>query len=143
MNPELRALIEAADAMGARLVQHGTGNHCGILTDPSRRRERIQCGARQRGLLSNVPDVHHRGDTRDGDGLLERSHLQLAIHRRREARRELEAFSLDRAEARQGERDGVDAGPQIDDSVQPLAVRDDGADPFDESGTRGLHRDAG
>ena len=142
MNPELRALVEAADTVGARLVQHGTRDHRRILTDTSGRRERIQRGTRQRRLLSNVAGVHHRGGARDGDGFLERSHPQLRIHCRREPRRQLEAFSLDHAEARQREGDGVDAGPQIDDPIQTLAVSDDGAGSVDECGTGGFHRDA-
>ncbi len=139
VDPELRTLVEAADAVGAGLVQHGTRNDGRILADASGGGERIQHGTRERGLLSDVSDVHDRGRARDRDRLLERSHFQLAIHRRRESRRQLEAFSPDRAEAGQRERDGIEAGPQIDNPVQALTVRAHGSDLVDEGGTRGFH----
>ena len=49
----------------------------------------------------------------DGDRLFDRADLQVRVDRRREVGRQLDVVALDDAEARQRERDGVGAGPQL------------------------------
>ena len=55
----------------------------------------------------------------------------------------VDAFALDGAEAGQRERDGVGAGPQVDDLVLARAVGDDGADFLDQRRAGRLDRHAG
>ena len=73
----------------------------------------------------------------------ERADFQIGVDRRDERAGQLDAFALHRAETGQRERDGIGAGPQIDDSILAGVVADDGANFFDERGAGGFHRDAG
>ena len=106
-------------------------------------RERKELLARDHPLLDDVLNVHDGGLAGDGDRLLEGAHAQVDIDRRCEVRRQLDAVALDRAEPRQGERDAVGAGQQIDDLVLTLIIGNNGANLFDQDGTAGFHRNAG
>ena len=66
------------------------------------------CQPRGRG---DSLDVHHRTRPAHDDGLLDGSHPHVTVDSCREVRRQLDSFSLDRAKAGQGERDGVGARP--------------------------------
>ena len=71
-------------------------------------------------LARGVLHVDDRRLAGDGDRLFERADLHVGVDRDRAGAGELDAFALDDAEAGQGERQRVGAGPQIDDLV--LAV---------------------
>ena len=94
-------------------------------------------------LLNDVLNVHDRALARHRDRLLQAADLQFSIDRRCKVACELDAFPLDRAEAWQGECDGVDARPQVDDAIDPLLIGGDGTSLFDEGGTGSFHRHAG
>src|SRR2546421_594618 len=77
-----------------------------------------------------------------GPGFLDGPHGHLGIDRCRDRRRQLDALSSHRVEARQGKGHRVDARPQIDDFIEALAVGDNGADLFYQSRTGRFDRDA-
>ena len=93
-------------------------------------------------LRPRALDVDDRRFAGDGDRFLERADFQVAVDRRDERARQLDAFALDGAEARQRERHRVGARPQVDDAVLAGVVADDGADLLDQDRARGFHRDA-
>ena len=80
---------------------------------------------------------------RDRDGFLDRPNGQLAVDRRREVRRQLDAFALDRRKPGKRKRDGVGAGTQIEDLVLSLCVSGRGAHLLDERGARDFDGHAG
>src|SRR5262249_31964692 len=66
---------------------------------------------------------------------------QLRVERRVEAWRQLDAFTPERREAGEGERDGVGTGNELDDAVLAALVGDRGTDFLDQDGTGRLHGD--
>ena len=87
--------------------------------------------------------VDHRRRAGDGHRLLERADREFRVHRGREAGRQILALDHDGREARQGEREVVDAGPQVDQRVAARPVGDGDAAAFDERRRRRLDGDAG
>ncbi len=63
----------------------------------------------------------------DGDGFLDRTHLQVDVDGGREVRAQLDAFTADHREPGQREGHGVRAWPQVDDPVDACTVCDGGA----------------
>ena len=114
------------------------GVHPGIEGD----RERIHFLFGEHLPRHDILGVHHRGRPRDRHGLLERPYPQIGIHRRGKCRLQLDALAFERTKTRQSKRDGVHAGPEIDDPIKALVVGDDDADLFDQRGTGGFDRDA-
>jgi len=101
--------------------------------------ERLPCDLPpRRGVLH----VHHGALPRNGDGLLERSDAQIGVDGGSEAGRQLDTFTLERAEGGERERHRVNARRQPDDPVLPFSVGDGAADLLDERRTRRLDGDA-
>jgi hypothetical protein len=67
----------------------------------------------------------------------------VGIHGGDEFAAQLDPFAPDRGKSRQREGDGVRSGTQIDDAIQPLAVRHRRARARDERGAAGLDGHAG
>ena len=86
--------------------------------------------------------VDDRRFARHRDCFFQRADFQLAVHRRDEVSRELDAFALDGAEARQRERHRIGARPQIHDAVLARIVADHRADLFDQNGACRFDGDA-
>ena len=108
----------------------------------ARGRKRVDGVALQHLGSGRALHVDHGSFTRDRDRLFERADRHLAVDRQREVRLELEAFLDEGREAGQRHRDGVVAGPQIDDGVPARAVGDREAAPFDQRRAGSLHGDA-
>ena len=134
-----------ADIVKRRRIGSAVGPHDerDELRGTSAGRDLIEQIAREGLLLLDVRDVHHGSLPRNSDRLLDASHFHLAIHGRGKPRAQRDPAPDEGAEARQRERDGVHTGPQIDDAVEALAVRDDGADLFDQGRAGGFNGDAG
>ena len=132
--------------LGAADVRDGQAHPLRQVADRlrvARRRQRVDGVALQDLGPRRALHVHHRGFTRDRDGLLERPDRQRAVDRHREVRLQLQAFLHEGREARQAHRDGVGAGAQVDDGVAAGAVGDRDTAPLDQCRTGDFHGDAG
>ena len=131
----------SADIVKVRASRVGPHDERQQLGRTSARRDRVQRLACDRRLLLDVLDVHDRRRSRDRDRLGHRAHPQFSVHGCGEPGRQFDPVPPERAETGQGERDGIQARPEVDDAVEPLVIRGDGADPFDQGGARGFHGD--
>ena len=87
--------------------------------------------------------VHDRRSAGDGQRFREVADPHLAVDLRREVRRQVDSFPLDRGEPRERERHGVHAGTQIDDLVLALLVGGDSANLFNQRRTAGFNGHTG
>ena len=74
-------------------------------------------------------------------GFRDRARRELSVDAGRERARDLDPFPHVRTEALSYEGDGVNARPKILDPVLAAAIRDDGADLFNQRGALGLDGD--
>ena len=95
-------------------------------------RDGVDDVARDHALRHHILNVHRRRLAGHGDRLFERTDAQIGIDVGGERRRQLDAFTPDRVEARQRERHDVAAGNEIDDLVLTRGVGHDGAHLLDE-----------
>ena len=133
--------LAATDVLGVGRADHRRHER-GVAEHALVGWHRIQKGARERLLLVHVLNVDERALAGDGDGLGERSDVQLNVDGGGEVRRQLDALPLGYAEARQREGDRVGARPQLRDLVLALTVGHSGADPLDQRRTAGFDRHA-
>ena len=75
--------------------------------------------------------VDLRRFARHRHGFFERADFQVGVDRDDDFRRDVDVLAQHRAEAGEGKRQFVRAGPQRFDSIAPLIVGDHGADLFD------------
>ena len=93
-------------------------------------------------VVSRALHVHDRRFTADRDGFRERANTEIRVDGRHEAPFQPDPVALERVEAAQRERHGVDAWPKIDDAVLTGSVGDDRPRLLDERRARRLDRDA-
>jgi hypothetical protein len=136
---DLLHLLVAADV---RVALADAGHQCGEPRVVARRRHGVEQFPVQDGGPLRALHVDDRRVAGDGDGFLQGADAQVGVHRRREVGRQLELFVAQHVEAGEGERDGINAGPQIDDRVASLRVADRRAGPLDEHVARRFHSDA-
>jgi hypothetical protein len=89
-------------------------------------------------LLHRALHVDERRLAGDGNGLLERSDLHVAVDGGDRVGLQRDAIALEGAEALERKRDGIDAGTQIDDLELTLAVADNRSGPLDQRRAGGL-----
>src|SRR5262245_5801515 len=106
-------------------------------------RQRVEQFGRHYRLLPNVLRVDERRRAAHRNRLFESADLEVTVHVRGEAGRELDAFPPEGIEPGERERDSVSAWTKIDDVVPALGVADDRAHLFDEDRTGRFNRDSG
>src|SRR5207245_374267 len=112
VNSELAAFtLIAADILEGWIGVGRSRDNRSILAEPLRGGDGIQRVARDRCLLSRALSIDNGGLTQNGHRLFERSRIHLGVDRRRERRRQLDAFPLEGAKTGQRERDAVGTGP--------------------------------
>ena len=87
--------------------------------------------------------VHHGRFAGDGDRFLHAADPEFAVDRDDRRSGHGDVLTLERDEARQGERERVIAGPQIDDTVTTRTVGDRRTDLLDQRRARSLDRHSG
>ena len=118
VNPKLTTFaLVATDILEGRIRVCSSRDNRGVLAEPLGGGDCIQRVARNRGLRSHVLDIDDRGLSQYRDCLFERSRRHLGIDCRRERRRQLDTFPLERSKTGQRERDSVGTGPQINNAV--------------------------
>jgi hypothetical protein len=116
-------------------------NHDGCV--PLRRGDRFDQVFIERPAPPRALDIDDRALAGNGDGLFESAQAHLDVESGDELSRQLELFALDCGEARQRERDGVGARPQLENPVLTGIIGDGRAHLFDEHIARGFHAHAG
>jgi hypothetical protein len=96
--------------------------------------------ATQDGLSSGTLYIDDGGLTADGDRFFEGADLQVCVYCGRSGSRQLDAVTFEGAEPREGKRDSIGTGPQVDDLVLTGVVGDDRPHLLDECGTGCLDR---
>ena len=135
-----RALQSRAADVGA--VEDRGRNHPRQAGVVARTRQRVDRLGAQDGRARRGRDIHGRRLAGDGDGLFQRADAQIHVDHGPRGAAESNGLPLAGVEARQCERDGVGARPQVDHLVAAVVVGDGGADLLDQHRAGGFHRDA-
>jgi hypothetical protein len=131
--------LRAADIA---LVRRHTRQRRPERRERPRRRQRVQRLLRERLSFGAALHVYDRRLPGHRDSFRNHSDFQGRVDRRHEPRRDLDAFTTNRTEARQREGDRVHARTQLWDRVLAGAVADRRSGLFNERWTRGFDRDA-
>ncbi len=133
--PRLRPVVTGTLRLYGQI---GAGNECGQHREATASGQGVERLALELRLIARAADVHERRLAGDGERFLDRADGHVGVHGGDELAAQLDAFAPDGGEAGQREGDGVRSRTQVDDAVQPLAVRHRRARTRDQRGAAGL-----
>ena len=136
------AVLHARSAAHVRQRQPGARHQRAQRGHAAAGRHGIEHGAAQHHLLHGALHVDRGCAAGDRDALLERTDFEFGVDLGGEVGRQLQPVAHDGVEAGQRERDGIDAGAQVDDLIAPIGVGDGRAHLFDEGGAGHFGGDA-